>query len=78
MDVNSIGEAKMAKEKKVEISGNREDMMTPMVAATLAGVIYQSRLQNRQAKLNIPDHEVVSDVINTWHTVMDALSQPKK
>jgi hypothetical protein len=48
------------------------------VAATLAGVIYQSRLLNRQAKLNIPEHEIVSDVISTWHTVMDALAQPKK
>lgn len=68
----------MAKTKKVESSGNSADMMMPMVAATLAGVIYQSRLLNRQAKLNIPDQEVISDVINTWHTVMDALSRPKK
>ncbi|HEV2348363.1 MAG TPA: hypothetical protein VG028_00800 [Terriglobia bacterium] len=68
----------MAKEKKGENSGYSGDMMTPMVAATLAGVIYQSRLQNRQAKLNIPDQEVITDVINTWHTVMDALSRPKK
>jgi hypothetical protein len=78
VDVNSNGEANMAKNKKAESSGNPADMMTPMVAATLAGVIYQSRLQNRQAKLNIPDHEVISDVINTWRTVMDNLTGPKK
>lgn len=77
MDVNSIGEAKMANAKKVESSGNPTDMVTPMVAATLAGVIYQSRLLNRQAKLNIPDQEVITDVVNTWRTVMDALSRPK-
>jgi hypothetical protein len=73
-----MGEAKMAKDKKGKSSGNPTDTMTPMVAATLAGVIYQTRLLNRQAKLNIPDHEVVSDVINIWRTVMDALTRPKK
>jgi hypothetical protein len=78
MDVIPIGEAKMAKEKKAKSEGNTIDKMMPVVAATLAGVIYQSRLLNRQAKLNIPDHEVISDVVNTWHTVMDALSHPKK
>ena len=78
MDVNSSGEAKMAKAKKAEIAGNSGDKMTPMVAATLAGVIYQSRLSNRQAKLNIPDQEVITDVVNIWRTVMDALSRPMK
>ena len=68
----------MAKEKKAKSEGNTSDKMTPMVAATLAGVIYQSRLLNRQAKLNIPDHEVISDVVNTWHAVMDKLSAAKK
>jgi len=47
--------------------------LRPVVAALLAGVIYQSRLLNRQAKLNIPEQEVVTDVVNIWHTVMDAL-----
>lgn len=78
MDVIPIEEAKMAKEKKAKSEGSTNEKMAPMVAATLAGVIYQSRLLNRQAKLNIPDHEVISDVINTWHTVMDALSHPRK
>ena len=68
----------MAKTKSEESVGSSENQMTPMVAATLAGVIYQSRLLNRQAKLNIPEHEIVSDVISIWRTVMDALSHPKK
>ena len=47
--------------------------MAPLVAATLAGVIYQARLQNRQSKLNIPESEIVSDVVNLWRTVMGVL-----
>jgi len=46
----------------------------PAAAATLAGVIYQAKLLNRQAKINVPEHEVVTEVINLWRTVMDALS----
>ena len=66
-------------EKKASISSDSADnSMTPMVAATLAGVIYQSKLLNRQAKLNISENEIVTDVISTWRTVMDVLSRPKK
>lgn len=68
----------MAKTKTEESLGNSENQMTPVVAATLAGVIYQSKLLNRQAKLNISEHEIVTDVISTWRTVMDALARPKK
>jgi len=52
--------------------------MAPMVAATLAGVIYQARLLNRQAKLNIPESEIVSDVVHLWRTVMGVLLPPTK
>jgi len=45
----------------------------PAAAATLTGVIYQAKLLNRQAKINVPEHEVVAEVINIWRTVMDAL-----
>ena len=68
----------MAKTKTEQSLGNSESQMTPMVAATLAGVIYQSKLLNRQAKLNISENEIVTDVISTWRTVMDALSRPKR
>jgi hypothetical protein len=43
-------------------------------AATLAGVIYQAKLLNRQAKINVPEQDVVAEVINLWRTVMDALA----
>ncbi len=68
----------MAKKETDADSGSQDDKITPVVAATLAGVVYQSRLLNRQAKLNIPDEEVISDVVNTWHAVMDALGKSKE
>ncbi len=63
----------MANAKTSRGKGNSETEITPVVAATLTSVIYQARLMNRQSKLNIPEHEVVADVVNLWHTVMDAL-----
>jgi hypothetical protein len=63
--------AKKRTTKKVAPSAND---MTPVVAATLAGVIYQARLLNRQAKLNIPEAEVISDVVQIWRTVRDVLA----
>jgi hypothetical protein len=65
----------MAKTKKTDDGGELEAMVAPLVAATLAGVVYQARLQNRQAKLNIPEQEVISDVVNLWYTIRDALSK---
>ena len=46
----------------------------PHVAATLAGIIYQARLFNRQARVNVPEEEVVVEVISLWRLVMDALN----
>jgi hypothetical protein len=65
----------MAKKKKADDIGDLEALVAPVVAATLAGVIYEARLQNRQAKLNIPEQEVISDVVNLWYTVRGALSK---
>jgi hypothetical protein len=65
----------MAKKKKADDMGDLEALVAPVVAATLAGVIYEARLQNRQAKLNIPEQEVISDVVNLWYTVRGALSK---
>ena len=73
-----MGEDKMAKLKEDKDGSSSENKMRPIVAATLAGVIYQSRLFNRQAKLNIPEQEVITDVVNMWHTVMDMLERPRK
>ena len=59
----------MAKKKAAKEKNELEVLVAPVVAATLAGVIYQARLVNRQAKLNIPEQEVISDVVSLWHTV---------
>jgi len=64
----------MAKKKVTEESNELEALVAPVVAATLAGVIYAARLQNRQAKLNIPEQEVISDVVNLYHTVREAMN----
>lgn len=55
-------------------SPNSPGNVDPVAAATLAGVIYQAKLLNRQAKINVPEQELVAEVINIWRTVMDALS----
>lgn len=65
----------MAKTKTAQTQGIPEAQGTAVAAAMLAGVIYQARLLNRQAKLNIPEREIIADVIGLWHTVMDALSR---
>jgi len=48
--------------------------LTPVVAAELAGVIYRAKLENRAAKLNISEDEVVKDVLNIWRNVRDKLA----
>jgi hypothetical protein len=45
----------------------------PQVAATLAGIIYQAKLFNRQARVTVPEEEVVVEVISLWRIVMEAL-----
>ena len=68
----------MPKQTTEQNAASVEQQMRPLVAAMLAGVIYQSRLLNRQAKLNISEQEVVTDVVNMWHTVMAALGRSEK
>jgi len=65
----------MAKKQKAPGNSALEAPAMPVVAATLAGVIYQARLLNRQSKLNIPEEEVIADVVNLWRTVRDALAR---
>jgi len=65
----------MAKKQKAPSSTSPETQALPVVAATLAGVIYQARLLNRQAKVNIPEQEVISDVVNLWRIVKEALAE---
>ncbi len=63
----------MATKKAGQGSTNGHADSTPAVAATLAGVIYQAKLMNRQSKLNIPEQEVIRDVVTLWHAVMHEL-----
>jgi hypothetical protein len=65
----------MAKKQTTSSPAKVGTEMTPVVAATLAGVIYQARLSNRQSKLNIPDSEVISDVVGLWRTLMVELNR---
>jgi hypothetical protein len=46
----------------------------PLVAATLTGIIYQAKLFNRQARVSVPEEEVVVEVISLWRIVTDALN----
>jgi hypothetical protein len=48
--------------------------VNPMVAATLAGIIYQAKLFNRQARVTVPEEEVVVEVVSLWRIVMNALN----
>jgi hypothetical protein len=50
------------------------EKVDPVVAATLTGIIYQAKLFNRQARVNVPEEEVVVEVISLWRIVMDALN----
>jgi len=65
----------MAKKQKAASATALETPAIPVVAATLAGVIYQARLLNRQSKLNIPEQEIISDVVGLWRTVKEALAE---
>ena len=65
----------MAKKQKAASVTALETLAIPVVAATLAGVIYQARLLNRQSKLNIPEQEIISDVVGLWRTVKEALAE---
>ena len=50
------------------------EKVDPAVAAALTGIIYQAKLINRQARINVPEEEVVVEVISLWRIVMEALS----
>jgi hypothetical protein len=68
----------MAKKQTTGGAGSPAASMTPVVAATLTGVIYQARLLNRQAKLNIKEEEIISDVVTLWRKLNEQLAGEKK
>ena len=61
----------MAKKAGAPIAAKKVD---PAVAATLTGIIYQTKLFNRQARVNVPEDEVLAEVIGLWRKVENALS----
>ncbi len=50
--------------------------LTPLVAATLTGVIYQARLMNRQMKINIPENELIPEIVGLWRSLTEELGAP--
>jgi Tfp pilus assembly PilM family ATPase len=65
--------------KKQTAKSGRENLtpVDPAVAATLTGIIYRARLFNRQARMNVPESEVISEVLSLWRNVIDALATGK-
>ena len=64
----------MPKTQKAEAAQKVLVNADPQVAATLTGIIYKARLFNRQARMNIPEDEVVTEVVNLWRSVTRALA----
>ncbi len=64
----------MAKKPTSLRAAKTVDRCDPQVAATLAGIIYQAKLFNRQARVNVPEEEVVVEVLSLWRIVMDAMN----
>ncbi len=64
----------MAKTQRAKAAQKILGKADPQVAATLTGIIYQARLFNRQARMNIPEEEVVEEVVTLWRNVTRALA----
>jgi hypothetical protein len=65
------GEVLMAKKAGLPKGTEKVD---PAVAAALTGIIYQAKLFNRQARVNVPEDEVIIEVISLWRIVTDTLN----
>ena len=63
----------MANKQRSRGAADNPAKVDPMVAAALTGIIYQARLFNRQARMNVPEPEVISEVVSLWRTVMETL-----
>ncbi|PYV09557.1 MAG: hypothetical protein DMG23_10480 [Acidobacteria bacterium] len=76
---NYLCEEIMAKKWAAQPTNLPKDTdLSPLVAASLAGIVYQARLFNRQARMNVPEEAVISEVVNLWHTVLGKLSRKSK
>jgi hypothetical protein len=65
----------MAKKQAAKKPTTKSNDISPVVAAELAGVIYRAKLENRAAKLNISEDEVVAEVIRLFKVVHEKLSR---
>ncbi len=68
----------MAKKRTPRSIESQPTDISPLVAATLTGIIYQTRLFNRQARMNVPEDEVILEVVDLWRTVEDVLSKRRR
>jgi hypothetical protein len=69
--LQTYGEGLMARKAGSPKAAKKVD---PAVAAALTGVIYQAKLFNRQARVNVPEQELIAEVIGLWRIVTDALN----
>jgi len=65
----------MAKKQTAQGSGDLAGELTPQVAALLTDTIYRARLFNRQARMNVPEGEVIAEVVGLWRNVMKTLKK---
>ncbi len=63
----------MAKKQTARTSQESLGELTPTIAAMLTGTVYQARLFNRQARMNVPESEVIAEVVGLWRNVLKAL-----
>lgn len=65
----------MAKKRTISSKKSNQVEVSPLVAAALTGIVYQARLYNRQARMNVPETTVISEVVSLWRTVTEALHE---
>ncbi len=65
----------MPKTQRAEAAEKALANADPQVAATLTGIIYQAKLFNRQARMNVPEEEVVNEVVSLWRQVTRVLTR---
>src|SRR2546428_12056943 len=76
---NYLCEEIMAKKRAAQPTNLPMDTdLSPLVAASLAGIVYQARLFNRQARMNVPEEAVISLVGNLLHTDLDKFCREGK
>lgn len=68
----------MAKKGTAQGTNGTELDLSPLVAASLTGIVYQARLFNRQARMNVPEDTVILEVVGLWQTIRKAMGKNSK